>query len=322
MIRLRCRTALLALAATLACCALTAASALASEKPFVETRPATGISETKATLNGVVNPHGAETKYHFDYGSSILYGKQTAEVSAGSGTTNLEVSKAIAELKPNAEYHFRLVATNINGTSNGADQVFLTTSIPGLPEFRVFPATFTVKSGNFSMYMGSGLKVTCTSSSGSGTITGAKTLTAKWTMTGCASGSTWCTSAGAAAGEVKTEELKSALVYTAKATKQVGIVLNQHELNFAKFECGGSGPGGIRKGAIAIVTPLNTPTMTYTVKLTQVAAKQQPAEYENEIGEKVGIVPQVNLIGSPTWENGALEASFEVKLSQLEEVKA
>ncbi len=102
----------------------------ASAKPNVETKAATGIGETGATLNGVVDPENAETKYYFEYGTTQSYGSKTPEASAGSGTTNVEESKALTGLAASTTYHFRLVATNSNGTTDGADNVFSTTGKP------------------------------------------------------------------------------------------------------------------------------------------------------------------------------------------------
>jgi hypothetical protein len=118
------RRILAALVAVLAVGAVSAAPALASGKPFVETKPPTSVTEEGATLNGVVNPNGAETKYYFEYGETTSYGKKTAEASAGSGTSNLEVSKAITGLSLLKTYHFRVVATNSNGTTDGSDESF------------------------------------------------------------------------------------------------------------------------------------------------------------------------------------------------------
>jgi hypothetical protein len=97
-----------------------------SGKPSVETKAATSIGETTATLNGSVNPKGLETKYYFDYGTTESYGKKTAEVSIGSGITSLEESKAVTTLAANTTYHFRIVATNSDGTTDGPDEAFAT----------------------------------------------------------------------------------------------------------------------------------------------------------------------------------------------------
>lgn len=98
-------------------------------KPTVETKTATSIGENGATLNGMANPRGASTKYYFEYGTTLSYGSKTSEVNVGSGTSNVEVSKAVAGLLAGTEYHFRIVATNSHGTADGADHTF-TTSPP------------------------------------------------------------------------------------------------------------------------------------------------------------------------------------------------
>jgi hypothetical protein len=51
---------------------------------------------------------------------------KTAEVSAGSGRSNVEVSKEIASLTRNTKYYFEIVATNLNGTVDGAELTFTT----------------------------------------------------------------------------------------------------------------------------------------------------------------------------------------------------
>jgi hypothetical protein len=101
-------------------------TALASGKPFVETKPARSVSSSEALLSGIVNPNAFATKYHFEYGTTLSYGKSTAEVSAGEGIKNLEESKAIQSLTASTTYHFRLVAKNGEGTTDGSDQVFTT----------------------------------------------------------------------------------------------------------------------------------------------------------------------------------------------------
>ncbi|HTZ64735.1 MAG TPA: hypothetical protein VMB51_11585 [Solirubrobacteraceae bacterium] len=96
--------------------------------PSVTTESATKIGSAEATLNGAVDPNGLETKYYFEYGETTSYGTKTAEVSAGSGTNNVEAIKAITGLATNQLYHFRIVATNSLGTSYGSDQTFTTTT--------------------------------------------------------------------------------------------------------------------------------------------------------------------------------------------------
>jgi hypothetical protein len=99
--------------------------------PTVTTGSASNITDTSATLNGTVNPNGASTSYHFEYGPDTNYGTNVPvpDGSAGSGTTAVAESANIAGLSASTLYHFRLVATNSGGTTVGADNTF-TTSPP------------------------------------------------------------------------------------------------------------------------------------------------------------------------------------------------
>jgi hypothetical protein len=106
------------------------ASAALALSPSVETLAASAIGETGTTLNGKVNPNGAETKMYFEYGTTTAYGSKTAEVNLGSGSTTLEKAEAISGLAANTLYHFRIVATNSSGTSQGVDKTFTTVGAP------------------------------------------------------------------------------------------------------------------------------------------------------------------------------------------------
>jgi hypothetical protein len=105
------------------------------QPPTVTTKPASSSSRTKATLNGTVNPNGSETTYQFEYGTTSGYGSKApaSPNSIGSGSSPVEVSEGIEGLAPETTYHFRLVATNAKGTTNGPDQTFTTPSWEILP---------------------------------------------------------------------------------------------------------------------------------------------------------------------------------------------
>jgi hypothetical protein len=98
------------------------------EPPFVYaiTKIATEITATKAKLEGVVNPEGLATTYIFEWGTTKSYGNKTSVVSAGSTRTNQAASATISGLTSATEYHYRLVATNSTGTTNGLDKTFKT----------------------------------------------------------------------------------------------------------------------------------------------------------------------------------------------------
>ena len=98
--------------------------------PTAITGPVSAVGTTSATASGTVNPNGLSTSWYFEYGTSTAYGKKTATRSAGSGTTNVQVSATLTGLTPGTTYHYRLVAVNGDGTTRGADGVFTTSSAP------------------------------------------------------------------------------------------------------------------------------------------------------------------------------------------------
>lgn len=99
--------------------------------PAVSTSDATSVTGSSATLNGLVNPDGAQTTYWFEYSTDSLLGSiigsGTPQKNAGSGTTAVSVSANINGLARNTTYYFRLVASNSQGTVRG-DIVRFTTN--------------------------------------------------------------------------------------------------------------------------------------------------------------------------------------------------
>ncbi|MGH7485320.1 MAG: hypothetical protein ACREMY_06885, partial [bacterium] len=91
--------------------------------PVVGAYEATDITPQGATLNGAINPNGEPTTYRFEWGTTTEYGNvvPAKEASAGSGTEAVEVSEEISGLTSGTSYHYRLVATNPKGTTNGGD---------------------------------------------------------------------------------------------------------------------------------------------------------------------------------------------------------
>jgi hypothetical protein len=126
-----------------------ATTAPAPKAPTVNTGGFATVGTSAVTLKGSVNPHGLVTVYAFQFGTTTGYGAQTAPVSAGNGTTGVTVSQMITGLPPSVTYHYRLIATNAVGTTNGKDATFikkipLTFKLAGTPNPTVFGSSFTV----------------------------------------------------------------------------------------------------------------------------------------------------------------------------------
>lgn len=110
--------------------ALPALAQAQSAKPAVRTGAVADLTAQSATLLGRVNASGARTAYHFEYGTTTRYGAATpsAVATADAGTVN--VTAPLANLAPFTTYHYRLVATNRNGTTRGARRTFKTKRQP------------------------------------------------------------------------------------------------------------------------------------------------------------------------------------------------
>jgi hypothetical protein len=97
--------------------------------PGVKAEAASAIGPRKATLNGTVNPDGfTVSECKFEYGTTTEYGK-TAPCEGSmipTDSSDHPVSAAIAGLSTETTYHYRLVATNANGTNLSADETLKT----------------------------------------------------------------------------------------------------------------------------------------------------------------------------------------------------
>jgi len=106
--------------------ALLAGVAMGAAKPTTHTGTASSVTQTSADLHGTVNPNGSSTTYYFEWGTTTSYGSKSSVKSAGNGNKVVTVDWTAGDLTPGSTYHFRLVATNSSGTTNGADHTFTT----------------------------------------------------------------------------------------------------------------------------------------------------------------------------------------------------
>ena len=100
-----------------------------SNVPTVTTDTVSNLSSGSATLNGSVNACNSSTIVTFEYGLDISYSSSIeAETSPVIGMCSGSVSRLITGLTPNTTYHYRVIGVNGAGTTNGADQTFITDS--------------------------------------------------------------------------------------------------------------------------------------------------------------------------------------------------
>ncbi len=98
--------------------------------PSATTDTATDIGTTTARLNGTVIANNATASISFEYGLNTLYGRSVAtEPNLVSGSENTAVYATLTNLLPGTIYHYRVVAVNSIGTTNGTDETFTTSLV-------------------------------------------------------------------------------------------------------------------------------------------------------------------------------------------------
>ncbi len=95
--------------------------------PDVSTGPVAQIGPTSATLTGVVDPHGEQTSFFFQYGLTATYGFQTFAGTVPAGTVPVTVSQQLQGISPLTVFHYRIVAQHGASVQQpGVDMSFLT----------------------------------------------------------------------------------------------------------------------------------------------------------------------------------------------------
>ena len=113
----------------------------AAAAPPATTGPATNVTQTTATIAGTVDAQGIDTTYYFEYGTSSAYGLKTDPAHTSGGATDVHAD--LSGLTTDTAYHYRVVATNANGTALGNDRIFTTLAVT--PARAVPSATSRVK---------------------------------------------------------------------------------------------------------------------------------------------------------------------------------
>jgi hypothetical protein len=319
--------------------------------PTVVTGAASSITQTSATLNATVNPNNQTVSdCHFDYGTTPLYGTSVpCTTLPGSGSSPVAVSAPLSGLSANTTYHFQIVATNPTGTSTGADQTFTTAEPPeygrcvklakgvkGKYATAACTSAATAEKFAFEWEPGPGPKakftttikeltvatletvtkkqVVCTGQTSTGEYTGRKTVgSVVITFTGCESGSSKCTSSGAAEGEVVTKTLEGVLGIEKTSTE--GPVKDKIALDLfpvgktgllMEFSCGLT-PVSVQ-GSVLNPVKTNKMLLMATVKYAATAGKQKPDKFEG--------------LPKDVLETSFGEAAFEQSGLKLTEIQA
>lgn len=108
--------------------------------PTATTNAATAITETSASLNGVINAAGLSTAAAFDYGTDASLTTVTGSIAATpsplSSSVDTAVSASFVAAQPGTQYYFRASASGALGTVNR--QILSFTTLPPAPNLGAF----------------------------------------------------------------------------------------------------------------------------------------------------------------------------------------
>jgi hypothetical protein len=102
-----------------------------SAKPAITGTYVTDVHSDTAELHASINPGGAPTTYHFEYGTSPCSSAPgactaLASASAGAGLSPVPASAVVRGLQGGTTYHYRLVGENQSGIEYGLERTFNT----------------------------------------------------------------------------------------------------------------------------------------------------------------------------------------------------
>jgi hypothetical protein len=111
------------------------ASSVSANIFFSVTDPATDIHRGSASLNGHYANDFQDTHYFFEWGETEAYGQTTPLPPGAAIPGNFEITAppiTISGLSGGTTYHYRLVASDADGTVNGNDMTFTTLAVDNL----------------------------------------------------------------------------------------------------------------------------------------------------------------------------------------------
>jgi len=95
-----------------------------------QTADATAVSDSAATVAGVVTPQGARATAFFEYGPTTAYGSRTPATDVVSDSPPILVSERLTGLPPGTTIHYRVVTGNDLIGGAGGDATFVTAAAP------------------------------------------------------------------------------------------------------------------------------------------------------------------------------------------------
>lgn len=192
-----------------------------------------------------------------------------------------------------------------------------------LPEFSLrvretFPVSYSGTGGS-AFWESSGYEFTCTTTTMTGTIAGAKTVTGTTLIfNGCKVEGKKCRSEGSENNEqIRAEHLAGTLVYLSKTAKTVGIDFKPETGEFfTHLTCFGGG-SKVRGSVIMAITSVNTLANHFTLTV-----HRGSTSYENEAGEAKTAKLEAEALGGPVWGPLSWEFVSSIATSKSLEVKA
>ena len=101
--------------------------------PAISDETVSDVNTDNVTLGADIDPSGLATTYHFEIGPDTNYGLdlpspdgELASVSDSEKESQIVGDTEATRLQPDTTYHFRVVATNEQGTTEGSDHSFHT----------------------------------------------------------------------------------------------------------------------------------------------------------------------------------------------------
>ena len=98
-----------------------------STAPSIGTTSLGAPGEHSVTASATIDPHGEQTTYGLQYGTSVAYGSETGLGTIPEGAEGFQqVTSSLSGLLPNTTYHARFVVKDAGGTTFGPDMAFTT----------------------------------------------------------------------------------------------------------------------------------------------------------------------------------------------------